>query len=223
MKKNEKLDKKPEVVPKSKKAETPGDRIKELRKRRGLTQAELAAELGYHIGGDESAPGDGSYISHFENGRNMSMETAYMFSKHFGVSLDFILCKTKYETEDEEIMQDLLDHFYKSQKDKAFCSSLGVSALAGASLRYYSRDTGEEIRTWEEGEPIDADGSAPSITPEGANIETRREYLVHVMISGNQYVIELEKWASIIEIAKGTALAALKVSCSEFDQNKRPA
>lgn len=52
-------------------------RIEELRKKRGLTQEELAEKAGLHR----------SYFWDIENGRNISIKTAYKIAHALGVSL----------------------------------------------------------------------------------------------------------------------------------------
>mgnify|MGYP001619576277 CR=1 FL=1 len=52
-------------------------RIEELRKEKGLTQEKLAEKAGLHR----------AYFWDIENGRNISIKTAYKISKALGVSL----------------------------------------------------------------------------------------------------------------------------------------
>lgn len=52
-------------------------KIERLRKERGLTQEELAEKAGLHR----------AYFWDIENGRNISVKTAYKISKALGVSL----------------------------------------------------------------------------------------------------------------------------------------
>jgi transcriptional regulator with XRE-family HTH domain len=52
-------------------------RIEELRKKKGLTQEDLAAKAGLHR----------AYFWDIENGRNISIKTAYKIARALGVSL----------------------------------------------------------------------------------------------------------------------------------------
>lgn len=54
-----------------------GNRIEELRKNKGLTQEELAEKAGLHR----------AYFWDIENGRNISIRTAYNIARSLGVSL----------------------------------------------------------------------------------------------------------------------------------------
>lgn len=54
-----------------------GERIEELRKKKGMTQEELAEKAGLHR----------AYFWDIENGRNISIKTAYNISRALGVSL----------------------------------------------------------------------------------------------------------------------------------------
>lgn len=54
-----------------------GERIEKLRKEKGLTQEELAEKAGLHR----------AYFWDIENGRNISIKTAYMIARALGVSL----------------------------------------------------------------------------------------------------------------------------------------
>lgn len=54
-----------------------GKRIEELRKKKGLTQEDLAAKAGLHR----------AYFWDIENGRNISIKTAYQIAHALGVSL----------------------------------------------------------------------------------------------------------------------------------------
>lgn len=53
------------------------NRIEELRKKKGLTQEELAEKAGLHR----------AYFWDIENGRNISIKTAYKIARALGVSL----------------------------------------------------------------------------------------------------------------------------------------
>lgn len=53
------------------------DRIERLRKEKGLTQEELAEKAGLHR----------AYFWEIENGKNISIKTAYKIAKGLGVSL----------------------------------------------------------------------------------------------------------------------------------------
>lgn len=54
-----------------------GKRIEELRRKKGLTQEELAVKAGLHR----------SYFWDIENGRNISIKTAYNIARALGVTL----------------------------------------------------------------------------------------------------------------------------------------
>ena len=54
-----------------------GGRIEELRKKKGMTQEELAEKAGLHR----------AYFWDIENGRNISIKTAYNISRALGVKL----------------------------------------------------------------------------------------------------------------------------------------
>ena len=54
-----------------------GERIEKLRKEKGLTQEELAEKAGLHR----------AYFWDIENGRNISIKTAYVIAKALEVSL----------------------------------------------------------------------------------------------------------------------------------------
>lgn len=54
-----------------------GERIEELRKQKGITQEELAAKAGLHR----------AYFWDIENGRNISIKTAYKIARALGVTL----------------------------------------------------------------------------------------------------------------------------------------
>lgn len=54
-----------------------GKRIEEFRKKKGLTQEELAEKAGLHR----------AYYWDIENGRNISIKTAYLLARALGVSL----------------------------------------------------------------------------------------------------------------------------------------
>lgn len=54
-----------------------GNRIEELRRKRGITQEQLAEKAGLHR----------AYFWDIENGRNISMKTAYRIAKALDVSL----------------------------------------------------------------------------------------------------------------------------------------
>lgn len=54
-----------------------GTRIEELRKKKGLTQEELAEKTGLHR----------AYFWDIEQGRNVSIKTIYKIAKALGVSL----------------------------------------------------------------------------------------------------------------------------------------
>lgn len=54
-----------------------GERIEKLRKEKGLTQEELAEKAGLHR----------AYFWDIEQGRNISIKTAYVIAKALGVTL----------------------------------------------------------------------------------------------------------------------------------------
>lgn len=54
-----------------------GTRIEELRKKKGLTQEELAEKSGFHR----------AYFWDIEQGRNVSIKTIYKIAKALGISL----------------------------------------------------------------------------------------------------------------------------------------
>lgn len=54
-----------------------GERIEELRKKKGITQEELAEKSGLHR----------AYFWDIENGRNISIKTAYKIARALGVTL----------------------------------------------------------------------------------------------------------------------------------------
>lgn len=54
-----------------------GDHVEKLRKEKGITQEDLAAKAGLHR----------AYFWDIENGRNISLKTAYKIAKALGVSL----------------------------------------------------------------------------------------------------------------------------------------
>jgi XRE family transcriptional regulator, regulator of sulfur utilization len=54
-----------------------GERIERLRKQKGLTQEQLAEKAGLHR----------AYFWDIENGRNISVKTAYVISRALGVTL----------------------------------------------------------------------------------------------------------------------------------------
>lgn len=54
-----------------------GNRIEELRRKRGITQEQLAEKAGLHR----------AYFWDIENGRNISIKTAYRIAKALDVSL----------------------------------------------------------------------------------------------------------------------------------------
>lgn len=54
-----------------------GNRIEKLRKKRGFTQEKLAEKAGLHR----------AYFWDIENGRNISVKTAYKIARALGVSL----------------------------------------------------------------------------------------------------------------------------------------
>ncbi len=54
-----------------------GERIERLRKNKGMTQEELAEKSGLHR----------AYFWDIENGRNISIKTAYNIAKALGVTL----------------------------------------------------------------------------------------------------------------------------------------
>lgn len=58
-----------------------GERIEELRKKKGMTQEELAEKAGLHR----------SYFWDIENGRNISIKTAYNIARALGVKLSELL------------------------------------------------------------------------------------------------------------------------------------
>lgn len=58
-----------------------GKRIEELRKKKGLTQEELAEKAGLHR----------AYYWDIENGRNISIKTAYNIARALGISLSELL------------------------------------------------------------------------------------------------------------------------------------
>ena len=54
-----------------------GKRIRELRRKKGLSQEELAAEAGLHR----------AYMWEVEKGRNISVKTAYKIARALGINL----------------------------------------------------------------------------------------------------------------------------------------
>ena len=58
-----------------------GNTIEKLRKEKGLTQEELAEKAGLHR----------DYFCDIENGRNISIKTAYKISRALGVKLSDLL------------------------------------------------------------------------------------------------------------------------------------
>lgn len=54
-----------------------GTRIEELRRKKGLTQEDLAEKAGFHR----------AYFWDIEQGRNVSIKTIYKISKALGISL----------------------------------------------------------------------------------------------------------------------------------------
>lgn len=76
------------------------DKIRELRKERGMTQKEVAERLG--IGG--------STMTMYETGRREpNMETLIKIADFFDVSTDYLLGKTKAKNEKEVISRALVD------------------------------------------------------------------------------------------------------------------
>ncbi len=75
-----------------------GDRIRNLRKEKGLTQTELAEKLDYC-----ESPNSKGYISQWETGKELPpFERIVMMSDLFDVSVDYILCRSDYRHVENE-------------------------------------------------------------------------------------------------------------------------
>ncbi len=78
--------------------QTPGERLKILRKERHLTLEALASEIGKMQPEDSRChPNHLSMVEH--NRRPISPEYAMLFSEFFNVDANWILCKTDYRTD----------------------------------------------------------------------------------------------------------------------------
>lgn len=81
------------------------NRIKELRKSRGLSQAQLASELKVHQ----------TAVSQWETGRtDPDMDSARMLSDYFGVTIDYLL---NHVTEKEEL-DDVYLNLARAARDR---------------------------------------------------------------------------------------------------------
>ncbi|WP_271629798.1 helix-turn-helix domain-containing protein [Caldicellulosiruptor sp. DIB 104C] len=69
-----------------------GKRLKELREERGLTQAELAKELGISV----------QNLSYYENGREPKYELLIKIADYFGVTVDYLIGRSEYRTVEEQ-------------------------------------------------------------------------------------------------------------------------
>lgn len=83
------------------------NRIKELRMKKGITQAELAKKIGVQ----------GAAISKYENEQlQISNEVLKLLASIFDVSIDYILCLTDDPTPVRDVNQDLYDeHDYAKE------------------------------------------------------------------------------------------------------------
>ncbi|MBQ4382488.1 MAG: helix-turn-helix transcriptional regulator [Oscillospiraceae bacterium] len=71
-----------------------GENISELRRERGLSQRQVASELGISQ----------ALLSHYENGlREPRLDFVVKFCDYYGVSADFILGRTERRDDGEEI------------------------------------------------------------------------------------------------------------------------
>ena len=109
--------------------DTPQERLKNLRKERGLSQADLAEEIGKMQHGKRTC--SEKQISFIESGsRPISRNYAHLFSEYFGVTEKYILGESIYRTEADEITA--LQREYSDQSDAVFN---GLLALMDSSLR----------------------------------------------------------------------------------------
>ncbi|WP_241243639.1 helix-turn-helix domain-containing protein [Caldicellulosiruptor changbaiensis] len=69
-----------------------GKRLKELREEKGLTQAELAKELGISV----------QNLSYYENGREPKYELLIKIADYFGVTVDYLIGRSEYRTVEEQ-------------------------------------------------------------------------------------------------------------------------
>lgn len=81
---------------------TPGERLRDLRKRQHLTQADLADEVSKLQEGSKRTCNEKS-ISNIENGRKMSRNYAHLFSLVLGVSEEYLLCESDFPTEQAKL------------------------------------------------------------------------------------------------------------------------
>lgn len=92
-------------------ARTPGDRIRIMRKEKGLRQAQLAEALNRYDGVSLT----GSMISLYEGGQNQPQpQTWDAMADFFGVSLDWLRCRSEIRNPDQQLAalnfpEDILD------------------------------------------------------------------------------------------------------------------
>lgn len=202
-----------------------GNRLRDLRKAQGWNRAAIAGLL-YKKDGSKGMT-EQAYRKIELGDSVLSYKNAVILAKEYHVSERFILCMTDVETEEKELKDEFLSNFDTSASSKEFCSCLGVKYYPCITEKFYSRKTGKEIpvNEWPEGEhEADPEGDGEIVTlstPSGLDVEKKSEYLVRVRIAGVEYVMESEKWSSVLEIAKSAALGALKAACSEFDRTPK--
>lgn len=87
--------------------DTPGGRLKELRAERHLSQAELAEEIGL-MQTSRTRTCSEKQIGYIErNERPMSSEYARLFSRFFGIRVQYLLCDDNYMTEHDKLCASL--------------------------------------------------------------------------------------------------------------------
>lgn len=104
--------------------ETPGGRLKKLRKEKHLSQAELAEAIGLMQNRTHTC--SEKQIGYIERGeRPLSPEYALLFSRFFEVRLEFLMCDDNFKT-----VEELNRHFV----EKSCAVNYGLMALLDSSL-----------------------------------------------------------------------------------------
>lgn len=89
-----------------------GDRLRSLREKHNLTQAQIAKKIGISRG---------TYAHYEINKRRPDYETLIKITDIFNVSLDFLLTGKEFDSSNEDMWKELLDPktelFFKDLKD----------------------------------------------------------------------------------------------------------
>ena len=111
--------------------DTPGERLKILRKERGLHQADLAEEIEKMQHGKRTC--SEKQISYIENGsRPLSRNYAHLFAKFFDVDAAWILCETDYRTAAHKFAAMI--NKSREESDLLFTGLLAFASLNGYTI-----------------------------------------------------------------------------------------